>query len=84
MQFIFMPQPLFLKGHVLDVRYAPSPIAIFGAGWTLTKSGELWVHFKVSMLRNLITILGIVSTFLLKELERYWVPWQANRPLAGN
>lgn len=42
---------LLSSAKVFDARYVPSPISIFEAGWTLTKSGELWLHLKVSMLR---------------------------------
>lgn len=38
----------------LSTRILPSPISILQAGWTLAKSGELWVHLAVSGRRALI------------------------------
>jgi ABC-type nitrate/sulfonate/bicarbonate transport system permease component len=61
--------------EMLDARFIPSPITIFEGGVVLIRSGELWTHLSVSLLRLaagfvLGTIPGI-AIGLLMGLSRY-------------
>jgi ABC-type nitrate/sulfonate/bicarbonate transport system permease component len=60
---------------VLDARFVPSPLTIFEGAVVLIRSGELWTHLSVSLLRLaagfvLGTIPGI-AVGLLMGLSRY-------------
>jgi ABC-type nitrate/sulfonate/bicarbonate transport system permease component len=61
--------------QMLDARFIPSPLTIFEGGVVLIRSGELWTHLSVSLLRLaagfvLGTIPGI-AIGLLMGLSRY-------------
>ena len=62
-----------------------SLIVIVSAEFVAAKSSIgylIWASWSMLAIENMfvgiivITILGVVSTFLLKELERVCVPWQ--------
>jgi NitT/TauT family transport system permease protein len=60
---------------MIDARFIPSPLTIFEGGVVLIRSGELWTHLSVSLVRLaagfvLGTIPGIVLG-LLMGLSRY-------------
>lgn len=51
---------------LIDRRYVPSPASIAEAGWTLARSGELWVHVGASLYRLAVGfVIGAVPGVLL-------------------
>ena len=75
--------PLIFSG--LRLSMGVSLIVIVSAEFVAAKSGIgylIWTSWSMLVIENMfvgiivITILGVVSTFLLKELERVCVPWQ--------
>lgn len=75
--------PLIFSG--LRLSMGVSLIVIVSAEFVAAKSGIgylIWTSWSMLLIENMfvgiivITVLGVVSTFLLKELERVCVPWQ--------
>lgn len=75
--------PVIFSG--LRLSMGVSLIVIVSAEFVAAKSGIgylIWTSWSMLVIENMfvgiivITILGVVSTFLLKELERVCIPWQ--------
>jgi NitT/TauT family transport system permease protein len=60
---------------VVDARFVPAPSTIFEAAWQMTRSGELWEHLSVSLVRLaagfLIGVVPGVAIGLVMGLNRY-------------
>jgi ABC-type nitrate/sulfonate/bicarbonate transport system permease component len=61
--------------RLLDARFIPSPLTIFAGGVALVRSGELWTHLSVSLLRlGVGFVLGAlpgIAVGLVMGLSRY-------------
>jgi len=75
--------PLIFSG--LRLSMGVSLIVIVSAEFVAAKSGIgylIWTSWSMLIIENMfvgivvITVLGVVSTFLLKELERLCIPWR--------
>ena len=78
--------PLIFAG--LRLSLGVSLIVIVSAEFVAAKSGIgylIWTSWETLVIENMfvgiivITVLGVVSTFLLKELERVLIPWKEER-----
>ena len=78
--------PLIFAG--LRLSLGVSLIVIVSAEFIAAKSGIgylIWSSWETLLIENMfvgiivITVLGVVSTFLLKELERALIPWRKER-----
>ncbi len=78
--------PLIFAGLRLSVGVAL--IVIVSAEFVAAKAGIgylIWTSWETLVIENMfvgiivITVLGVVSTFLLKELERVLIPWHRDR-----